>query len=433
MRNLILGANYLQSHILHFYHLAALDYVDITSLLKYQGSDAGLINLQGWVKNELEVKKGKPDAITAGGPFLPRYEGKDFYIKDLDINMDAIAGYVKALDVRLKAHKMVTLLGGRAPHIIGLVPGGVTQIPTRDKIRQYRKLLKEVESFVNDVYINHVIAVAKAFPDYFKHGKFTNLMTFGAFDQNNDGNKFLFEQGIFVNGKLDKMDPAKIRENVQYARYSSASNLHPFEGQTDPQPGKGGAYTWLKAPRYDGTAMEVGVLPRMIVAYLSGNPAVKAEVDGLLKLLGKKVDDVFSTLGRHACRAIESKIICTELYKWLDELEVGKAPRSHFEIPESGQGEGLVEAPRGALGHWIVVKDKKIANYQCVVPTTWFCGPRDERGVKGPVEEALIGLPISDPENPLEAARVVRSFDPCIACAVHVMEGGKEIGTFRVC
>ena len=149
-------------------------------------------------------------------------------------------------------------------------------------------------------------------------------------------------------------------------------------------------------------------------------------------MLNADISAVFSVLGRHASRAIEAKLICGQVKEWLNDLEVGGAPRSTYEIPEKGEGEGLVEAPRGALGHWIVVEGKKIANYQCVVPTTWYCGPRDDRDVLGPVEQALMGTPISDPKNPIEAARVVRSFDPCIACAVHVMEGDREIGSFRV-
>lgn len=432
LRNLVFSANYLQSHILHFYHLAALDYVDITAILKYNGSDKKLLALRDWAKNELEVKKGRQDAITAVAPFLPRYEG-DFYIKDLDLNIAAIAHYVQALDMRMKAHQMVALFGGRVPHLIGLVPGGVTQVPTRSAIRQYRKLLKQVEEFVNEVYINDVIAVAKAYSDYFKIGRYTNFLSYGVFEENPEQTEFFFKRGVFDGKKLQEFDSSKIREQVRFARYNSGSNLHPYQGQTNPDPYKAGAYTWLKAPRYDGMPMEVGPLARVVVNYLGGNADVKKEVDALLKVFNADIDAVFSTLGRHAARAIECKLLCQRMYEWLDDLEVGEMPRSTYEIPDKGQGEGLTEAPRGALGHWIVVEDKKIANYQCVVPTTWFCGPRGDDGKLGPVEQALLGTPIADPRNPIEAARVVRSFDPCIACAVHVVEGDKEIGTFKIC
>ena len=432
LRNLILGANTVQSHILHFYHLAALDFVDITAILQYKGSVDGLVKLREWVKNDIEVKKGRADEITSAGPFLPRYEGNDFYIKDVDTNISAIAGYVKALDIRQKAHQMVALFGGRAPHPIALVPGGVTTVPTRGKIREFKKLLKEIDKFVNETYIPHVIAVAKAFPDYFKHGKYDKFMSYGVYDKDEERKEFMLEQGIF-DGKLEEFDSKKIREQVKYARYSSGSNLHPYDGQTIANPNKSGAYTWVKAPRYDNRPMEVGALARMVVAYQSGNEMVKKELGAVLKIFNSELPAALSALGRHASRAIESKMINSEMVKWLDELEVGGNPRNPYTIPDKGEGEGLVEAPRGGLGHWIVVEDKKIKNYQAVVPTTWFCSPKDDRDVRGPVEQALIGTPISDNKNPIEAARVVRSFDPCLACAIHVVEGDREIGKFRVC
>lgn len=433
LRNLTLAANYLQSHIIHFYHLTALDYVDITALLKYNGNDSKLINIKAWAKNELDIKKDRPDEITAVAPFLPRYEGKDFYIKDFDTNISAIAGYVKALEMRMKAHKMVALFGGRVPHAVGLVPGGMTQIPTKDKIKEYRKILKELEEFVNSTYMNHVVAVAKAYPDYFKLGSFTNFLSYGLFDKDMDSKEFMMERGTAIGTKIGAFNSADIKEYVKFSRYKSGSGLHPFKGDTEPNPAKSGAYTWLKAPRYDGKPMEVGPLARVVISYLSGNESVKKEVDDLLKIFNADISAVFSVLGRHASRAIEARLICQQADIWLDELEVDGKPRNSYSIPQTGEGEGLVEAPRGALGHWIVIKDQKIDNYQCVVPTTWFCAPRDDKGIKGPVEQALIGTPISDPKNPIEAARVVRSFDPCIACAVHVVEGDRNIGQFRVC
>jgi len=432
LRNLLLGSNTVQSHILHFYHLTALDFVDITAILNYKGSVDALVRLREWVKNDIAVKKGRDDEMTAAGPFLPRYEG-DFYIKDQAINEAAIAGYVQALDIRQKAHQMVALFGGRAPHPIALVPGGVTTIPTRGKIKEFKKFLKEVDKFINSTYIPHVIAVAKAFPDYFKLGKYDRFMSVGVYDKDEDRKEFLFERGIFDRNKLEQFDSSKIREQVKYARYRSGSNLHPLKGESIADPNKGGAYTWVKAPRYDDRPMEVGALARMVVAYQSGNAMVKKELDGLLKIFNSELPVVLSALGRHASRAIEAKMIAGEMKKWVDELEVGGNPRNPYTIPDSGEGEGLVEAARGALGHWIVIKNKKIANYQAVVPTTWFCSPKDDKDVKGPVEQALIGTPISDNNNPIEAARVVRSFDPCLACAIHVVEGDKEIGKFRVC
>lgn len=435
LRNLTFAANYLQSHILHFYHLAALDYVDITAILNYKGGDDKLNSIKAWAKMELETKKGQPDEITAVAPFLPRYE-HDTYIKDQDLNIAAIAHYVQALDIRMKCHQLTAMFGGKIPHVMGLVPGGMTQIPTSDKIRQYESLLNDVEKFVNEVYIPDVLAVAGAYKDYFGIGKYSDFVAYGLFEESDGGTydeKHFMERGVYLNGKLGKMDAKKITEAVKYARYSSPSNLNPARGKTYPDPDKKGAYTWLKAPRYNGKAAEVGPLARVVVAYMSGNKAVKTELDAVLKKFDAPVEAALSSLGRHASRAIESKIICRRAREWLNEVEVDGKPRVAYSIPDKGEGMGLTEAPRGALGHWITIKNKKIDNYQCVVPTTWFCGPRDDKGQKGPVEEALIGTPIADPKNPLEAARVVRSFDPCIACAVHIVEGDREIGKFRVC
>ncbi len=432
LRNLVLAANFLQSHIIHFYHLCALDYVDIKAILSYSGNDEKLVSVREWVKQEVKMKTGRYDAITAAAPFLPRYEGNDFYIKDKDLNFAAIAHYLQAFDMRMKAHKMVACFGGRAPHLIGLVPGGVTQVPTAAKVREFRKNLREVEKFVNEVYINDVIAVARAYRNYFTLGKFTNQLSFGGFEEDETLNKFALQRGAYLNGAVEQLDTALIKEQVRYSRYSSGSDLHPLRGDTEPNPRKGGAYTWLKAPRYKDQPMEVGALARVSVSYLSGNEAVKSEVNALLKIFNADITAVFSVLGRHAARAIEAKLLCRKMYGWLDGLDVDGAPRNSYEIPENGEGEGLAEAPRGALGHWIVVNGKKIANYQAVVPTTWFCGPRDDRGVRGPVEQALLGTPISDVNNPIEAARVVRSFDPCIACAVHVVEGDRRISSMKI-
>lgn len=430
LRNIVLGSNYLQSHIIHFYHLCALDYVDITSVIEYNGSDDKLIAVRDWAKQEIKLKGGRDDAITAAGPFLPRFEG-DFYIKDKNLNWAAIRHYLEAFDIRMKAHKMVALFGGRVPHLIGLVPGGVTQVPTSAKIREFKKTLREVEKFVNDVYVQDVLAVAQAYSSYFNVGKFTNMLSYGVFEEDDSLNTFTLQRGAYL-GAVEPLNTQLIHEHVRYSRYSSGSNLHPLRGETEPNPVKGGAYTWLKAPRYKDQPMEVGPLARVVVSYLSGNQAVKSEVDAVLKRFNAEIGAVFSALGRHAARAIEAKLICHRLHEWVEQLEVDKSPRNSYEIPDSAEGEGLTEAPRGALGHWIVVRDKKIENYQAVVPTTWFCGPRDDRGVRGPVEQALIGTPISDVNNPLEAARVVRSFDPCIACAVHVVEGDRRISSMKI-
>ena len=216
------------------------------------------------------------------------------------------------------------------------------------------------------------------------------------------------------------MDVSRITEDVRYSFYDSDSGLPPDKGRTSPKPGKAGAYSWLKAPRYNGSVVEVGPLARGLIAYRQGrHTQVRTLVDGVLAQLGAPPDLLVSTLGRHAARAIECKLVADQCARWIEQLVPGQPTFADFDIPAAGQGVGLTEAPRGALGHWLTLKDHKIANYQCVVPTTWNCSPRDDRGTPGPVEQALVGTPIADAANPLEATRVVRSFDPCIACAVH--------------
>jgi len=216
------------------------------------------------------------------------------------------------------------------------------------------------------------------------------------------------------------VDPTGISEDVGCSRYSSPSGLPPAAGQTQAAPTKNGAYSWLKAPRYQGAVMEAGALARVLVSYSQGkNPAVKSQVEDWLKRLGKSSPDLVSVMGRHLARAIESKLIADRCAEWVDQLVPGKPACVPFTVPASGQGFGLTEAARGALGHWIEIRERKISNYQCVVPTTWNCSPRDDRGQPGAVEQALVGTPVSDASNPIEPARVVRSFDPCIACAVH--------------
>ena len=433
LRNLALASNYLQSHILHFYHLAALDFVDITAILKYSGSDEKLNNLKAWAKSELTEKKAGVDAMTACAPFLPRYEGEGFYIKDTEFNIAAIAHYVKGLDIRMKAHRLVATFVGRVPHAIGLVAGGVAKTPDRAALEAAQKILAEICDFVNTAYVPDVIALAKTLPGYTDIGRFGDFLAYGEFPDGPEVNEPYFPRGIVTGGKKAAFDPSKITEQVLHARFSSASNLHPSQGQTEPQPNKQGAYTWIKAPRYNGKPMEVGPLARIMVGYLSGNADIKKEVDTLASVLGITLAQLQSAIGRHAARAIEAKLLCKKIPQWLDGIDVGEKPRMECEIPDAGEGVGLAEAPRGALGHWISVKNGKIDRYQCIVPTTWNASPRDDNGTPGPMEQALVGAPVSNEKNPMEAARIVRTFDPCLACAIHSVKAGREIAGFRVC
>ncbi|HAU30849.1 MAG: Ni,Fe-hydrogenase I large subunit [Desulfotomaculum sp. 46_296] len=380
VRNLIQAANYIQSHVLHFYHLAALDYV--------LGPDVA--------------------------PFIPRFKGD--YRLPKAVNDVAVGHYIQALTIRKRAQEMLAVFGGKMPHVTTFTAGGVTENVTAEKITLYKQYLAEMTSFIDNVYVLDVLAVANAYADeWFSIGKgCSNMLCYGLFRESDEadpeGQKMFLKRGCYTKGKFGSVDAKKITEDVKYSWYNdSASGRYPGAGATIPSPRKDGAYSWLKAPRYEGLPHEVGPLARLWVNQ-------QKDVAGLGE------EKAFSVLGRHFARALECSAVAHAIPEWLDQLVPGQPAFAPFDIPKEGSGMGLHEAPRGALGHWITIKDYKIENYQAVVPTTWNGGPRDDKGQRGPIEEALVGAPVKDPENPIELVRIVRAFDPCIACAVHVLE-----------
>jgi Ni,Fe-hydrogenase I large subunit len=320
------------------------------------------------------------------------------------------------------------------PHEIAIMPGGVCEKPTVDKIASYLYRLKEIQSFIDNVYIPDVVAVAKAYPHYWEIGKGCgNLLAYGVFEENNEGTQKYISGGAYIDGETYPLDPQKIAENVKYSRYSSKSGLHPSQGETIPKPDKKNAYSWLKSPRYDNKVCEVGPLARMAVNHLQGtNAAASKLVSDTLKQLNLPVTALFSVLGRHAARALECKVVADKCADWIMQLDPSKPVHTKFEIPDQATGMGLTGGPRGALGHWISIKDKKIDRYQCVVPTTWNASPKDDKKQPGPIEQALMGTPVADSDNPIEPCRVVRSFDPCLACAIHIIEPEKDVKKFKV-
>ena len=414
MRNLIQGAHVVQDHILHFYLLAALDYVDVTDVAKYQGKDPELNSVKDFI------------ARGALGPFAPRYEGD--YRLPVEFNQMASAHYLQALDVRRMGHEAVAIFSGKIPHSVGIVPGGVTDTPTVDKITAFLWKVRKLQDFVNTVYLPDVMAIAGVYSDYLEIGAgCRNLLSYGGYDLQGDDadltrRRRLFKQGTVsaADMKLQPLDMTGVTEGVRYSWYEdSAAAKHPSQGETKPQYGKEGAYSWVKAPRYRGEVYEVGPLARLTTTYLDGDPVVRQLVDGALAELKTPPSALFSVMGRHLARAICAKILADNLEKWLLELKPGEPTYVEYEIPDEGAGMGLIEGSRGALGHWIEIKDKKIHNYQAVVPTTWNASPRDDAGNPGPMEQALIGTPIRDKDNPFELVRIVRSFDPCLACSIH--------------
>jgi len=428
LRNLILGAAHIADHILHFYHLCALDYVDVAKVAGYQGNNTTLNSIKEFIgRGEL-------------GPFVPRYEG-DYRLPD-EINQQAVVHYVEAFNMRRKAQEMLSIFGGKMPHNCAIMPGGVTEVPTIDKITSFLWRLNELRDFIDNVYLPDVLAVAESYSDYFEIGKGCgNLLSFGIFDldaseKDLTRRKRLLKQGTTSTDlKFEEVDTNKIVEEVKHSWYTDyGAGRHPTKGETSPEPGKEGAYSWIKSPRYEGKVYEVGPLARMAVAYASGDARVKALVDSVLSRFKASPGVLFSVLGRHAARALYTKLVADTMPEWLLQLKPGEPVCADYTIPEEATGMGLVEAARGALGHWIEIKEGKIANYQCVVPSTWNLSPRDDRGQPGPVEQALEGTKIRDESNPFEIVRIVRSFDPCLACAVHlVTPKGRDLGRFRVC
>ncbi|HID11784.1 MAG TPA: nickel-dependent hydrogenase large subunit [Candidatus Latescibacteria bacterium] len=415
IRNLILGSNYLQSHILHFYHLAALDYVDVTAMADYEGEDPEMRSVREFL------------ARGALGPFLPRYEGD--YRFDKATNRKLVRDYLTALEMRRLAHEMVAMFGGRMPHNATIVPGGVTEHPTVDKMAGFLWRLNRIRDFIEAVYIPDVLVLAKVYPDYFEIGAGPgNFLSYGVFDLDGRNPDYTKRDRFYAQGALEGMrtlkdlDVAQITESVRHSWFEGKGPLHPSQGLTEPAPGKEGGYSWIKSPRYGGKVYEVGPLARVLVSYVAGREPVRRLLDDTLKELGVGLEKMNSALGRHIARALDAKLVADAMAEWVLQLEPGELVCAPYELPQRAEGMGITEAPRGALGHWIQIEDGKIAHYQLVVPTTWNASPKDDREQPGPMEQALIGTRVRDLENPYELGRIVRSFDPCLACSVHVID-----------
>ena len=447
IRNLLMGAQFQHDHLVHFYHLHALDWVDIVSALKADPKKTAALadNVStakvGGISYYRQVQQRIQTFVDSGqlGPFANAYWGHPAYVLPPEANLMACAHYIEAL--RLQAHpaRMHAIFGGKNPHPQSLVVGGVTCAAdlTPDRLAEFLYLTKETQEFIKNVYIPDLLAVASFYKDWGAIGGTTNFLAWGEFPLSHKEPESLYmPRGVIVKRDLAKIkmaDQAKVTEDVTRAWYEKGSPKHPYDGETKPmaedpkyRPGKG-KYSWFKAPRYEDEPMEVGPLSRVLIAYGKGHKDIKPIVDSVLKQLGVPATALFSTLGRTAARGIETIAIGDKVEEWtmelIENLKSGDTKTyTPHEVRDSGIGVGLNDVPRGALGHWIKVKNKKIDQYQYVVPSTWNLGPRDANKKLGPVEEALIGTPVADPKQPLEILRTVHSFDPCIACGVHVID-----------
>lgn len=479
IRNLISGIQFVQDHVIHFYHLHALDWVDIVSALKADPSKTSSLaqSLSDWPKSSASYFKSVQDKVKTlvesgqVGPFSNAYWGHPAYKLPPEANLMAVAHYLEALDWQRDVIKIQALLGAKNPHAQTYLVGGMS-IPVdpnsqnalnADSIAFMSGLAKKALDFVEKVYIPDLLAVASFYKEWANYGGGVgNFLAYGEFPYDNEPNtaNLWLPRGIIINKNLTKVFPVdhmKISEYVTHSWYEykegDTTAKHPWNGETNfkytgPKPpydflNTDKKYSWLKAPRYEDRPMEVGPLARMLVAYASGHKRIKEVVDSVLRKLGVGADALFSTLGRVAARGIETLVTAEMLPIWLDELAQNMKKgdlRIHNSDkwdsstwPKEARGYGFHEAPRGALGHWILIKDGKIANYQCVVPSTWNGSPRDSKGQRGPYEESLIGTPVADPNRPVEILRTVHSFDPCMACAVHVVDtNGKEITKIRI-
>ena len=480
LRNLIIASQAVQDHVIHFYHLHALDWVDIVSALSADPARTSSLaeSISDWPLSGAKYFAGIRDRIKGFvdrgqlGPFANAYWGHPAYRLPAEANLMAVAHYLEALDWQREFIKMHAVLGGKNPHLQSFLVGGMaTPVDPNSQaalnvgtIAGLKELVTKARDFVSRVYIPDLLAIASFYKDWAGHGRgIGNYLAYGDYpDDDTTAPPLFLPRGVIRGRDLSKVEPfdqAKVTEYVAHSWYQyqqgDAVALHPYQGETlpaytGPQPPyerlftePDSKYSWLKSPRYDDQPMEVGPLSRMLVAYGSGHARVKELVGTVLKALNVGPEALFSTLGRVAARGIETQVLAEKMGDWVDALATNMATgelRIHDNSkwdpstwPADAMGAGFHEAPRGALGHWVSIHNGVISNYQCVVPSTWNAGPRDAKGRRGPYEEALLGTPVADMQRPVEILRTVHSFDPCMACGVHVVDAERrEVARVRV-
>jgi hydrogenase large subunit len=475
IRNLILIAHGLHDHIVHFYHLSALDFVDVVSALKADPLKTAQLaeSLSPWPGNGFKDLKAVQDRLAGFvgqgqlGIFANGYWGHPAMKLSPEVNLLAVAHYLQALDVQRKANQIVAILGSKTPNIQNLAVGGVANAINLDneatlnmnKLYAIKSLFDEVRAFVEQVYFPDVCAIGAMYPDWFKYGRgVDNYLAVPDLPTDGKATAFDLPGGVIMNADLggvrkfanwtDETFQKGVTENVTHAWYEGGDTLHPWDGETNPQYTDFEAekkYSWIKAPRFEGKPMQVGPLAQVLVGFAQKDPLTVKWATRTLETAGKIAgatlgpEILHSTMGRHAARMIRCCMLNELAEKHWNLLvqNIAKGDTDIFNEPVFPSGEqrgfGVHEAPRGTLSHWVVVDSGKIKNYQAVVPSTWNAGPRDTEGVAGPYEASLVGNPIADAELPLEALRTVHSFDPCIACAIHTLDvEGKEQARVKV-
>jgi hydrogenase large subunit len=480
IRNLMIGAQYIHDHVMHFYHLHALDWVDVVSALSADANATSTLaqSLGGWPKSSpgyfATMQKKVKAFVEAGqlGIFAKAYWGHPAYKLPPEANLMAVAHYLDALAWQRDVAALHAIFGGKNPHPHFLVGGAPSPIDLESdsainakRLAQVQEIIARMRQFVDEVYVPDTLAIAGFYKDWATQGEgLGNFLCYGDFPAKSifDVGSFMVPRGAILNRDLshiepvDLNDPAQVQEFVSHAWYDYSGGkdrgLHPYEGETalnytGPKPpytqlDVDQAYSWLKSPRWRGKAMEVGPLARMLMLVATGHAQAKELVDYTLRTLDVPLEALYSTLGRTAARTLETKIFADAMQGWYDQLvaNIKSGDTKTFNDalweparwPSQARGAGFMEAPRGALGHWIVIEDGRIANYQAVVPSTWNAGPRDGTGQPGAYEAALAGHLLHDPAQPIEILRTIHSFDPCIACAVHVAGPGGERLSIRI-
>jgi len=487
IRNILISAHALHDHVVHFYQLSALDWVDVTKVLEASPEKAAAfadslgLTWAGNSRHALAAVKEKVKEFVAAGQlgiFTNGYWGHPAMKLSPEVNLLAVAHYLQALDVQRKANQVVAILGSKTPNIQNLAVGGVANAINLDspstlnmeKLYQVKSLLDEVAGFITQVYLPDVAAIAASYPDWLKYGAgVTNYLAVPDLPTDAKMTQFDLPGGVIWNGDLGNVRPVtswnddylkqNVTESIARAYYDGDWNRGPWEEETvpkytgdwkqgDPAPER---YSWVKAPRLEGKPVQVGPLAQVLVGYAQGHEGFRRWGDWMLgtagRIAGVKLSPavLHSTLGRHAARAIRCAVL-SELSRkhWRLLVEnVGRGDTAIFVDPMKAlrpgtyRGVGFHEAPRGTLSHWSVIasdgKTMKLENYQAVVPSTWNAGPRDGKDQKGPYEASLVGNPIADAKLPLEALRTLHSFDPCLACAIHTVDpDGEEIARVKV-
>jgi len=468
IRQLIAGSQLIHDHVIHFYQLHALDWVDIVDALKADPARTSTLaqSISEWPLSSTayfaSVQRRLKTLADSGqlSLFASGYWGHPAYRLTPEQNLMVISHYLEGLEWQRDVIRIHAILGGKNPHPQTFVVGGMAtpldpnspQAINPDSLDFLGSLIDTMRTFIAQVYLPDAMLIAAAYPEWTKIGGNTrNFLSYGGYGKGdvNDTSTYLFKRGIVRDRdltRLDALNPDQITEQIARSWYTytdgDKAGLSPARGQTNPAYTGPNTpyewlrtdekYSWLKAPRYDGEVMEVGPLARVLVGYAAGAAEVTAPVDRALRTLGYGRDALYSSIGRLLTRALESEIVVERLQGWLEALtanmyagdlriaDTSKWDRSTW--PSHARGFGPHEVPRGSLGHWVEISDGLITHYQAVMPTTWNASPRDAQGQPGPYEQALVGTPVAEPERPLELLRTVHSFDPCLACAVHVLD-----------